>query len=68
MKNLKDMINERYNGEEYRVAVNAVQSEDGTPVTVTMVVPGKYKKQFEKWLEDQEGDQFAHANGGAVEY
>lgn len=68
MKSLSAMINERYISNEYHVAVNAVQDEDGIPVTVTMTVPKKYKQQFEKWLEDQEGDQFAHVNGGDVEY
>lgn len=69
MKNLKDYmpINEARQI-EYRVALNDVQDEEGLPISVDIIVDKEYQKQFEKWLEDEEGNIFSHAEGGRVEY
>lgn len=53
---------------EYRVQVDAVQDSDGLPVTVSILVEKEHQKAFEKWLEDEEGNTFGHAEGGNVEY
>ena len=69
MKNLKDYmsINEARQI-EYRVALNDVQDEEGLPISVDIIVDKEYQKRFEKWLEDEEDNIFAHAEGGNVEY
>ena len=69
MKNLKDYmsINEARQI-NYRVALNDVQDEEGLPISVDIIVDKEYQKQFEKWLEDEEGNIFSHAEGGRVEY
>ena len=53
---------------EYRVSINDVYDNDGLPITVSINVEKEYQKQFEAWLEDEEGNTFAHAEGGNVEY
>jgi hypothetical protein len=67
MKGLSNYLNEARQV-EYRVAVNSVQDSEGLPVTVTMLVDKNNQKAFEKWLEDQEDNEFSHAEGGNVEY
>jgi len=72
MKDLKEAMNEALVNEarqiEYRVMVNAVEDSDGLPVTVTILVDKECQKSFEKWLEDQQDNEFGHAEGGNVEY
>lgn len=72
MKDLKEAMNEALVNEarqvEYRVMVNAVEDNDGLPVTVTILVDKEYQKSFEKWLENQQDNEFGHAEGGNVEY
>lgn len=72
MKNLKESMNEALVNEarqvEYRVMVNAVMDSEGLPVTITMLVDKEYQKSFEKWLEDQQDNEFGHAEGGNIEY
>lgn len=67
MKTLKSVLNEARQI-EYRVAVNNVHDSEDLPVTVTIMVDKEYQKSFEKWLEDQQDNEFAHAEGGNVEY
>lgn len=67
MKTLKSVLNEARQI-EYRVAVNNVHDSEDLPVTVTMMVDKEYQKSFEKWLEDQQDNEFSHAEGGNVEY
>lgn len=55
----------------YRVALIDVldeDGEDGLPISVDILVDKEYQKQFEKWLEKEEGNIFSHAEGGRVEY
>ena len=65
MKTLKSVLNEARQI-EYRVAVNNVHDSEDLPVTVTMMVDKEYQKSFEKWLEDQQDNEFSHAEGGNV--
>lgn len=67
MKTLKSVLNEARQI-EYRVAVNNVHDSEDLPVTVTIMVDKEYQKSFEKWLEDQQDNEFSHAEGGNVEY
>lgn len=67
MKSLKEMVTEARQI-EYRVSVNAVKDRDDLPVTVTMLVDKENQKSFEDWLEEQQDNEFAHAEGGNVEY
>lgn len=53
---------------EYRASIDAVQDSEGLPVTVSILVEKEHQKAFEKWLEDEEGNIFNHAEGGNVEY
>ena len=52
----------------YRVALIDVQDEDGLPIGVDIMVDKEHQKQFEQWLENEEGNIFSHAEGGRVEY
>ena len=52
----------------YRVALMDVQDEEGLPISVDIMVDKEYQKQFENWLENEEGNIFSHAEGGRVEY
>lgn len=53
---------------EYRVAINDVEDSEGLPVTASIIIDREYQKVFEKWLEAEEGNTFAHAEGGNIEY
>lgn len=55
-------------GIEYHVAINDVTDSEGIPVTVSIIVDREYQKVFEKWLEAEEGNTFANAEGGNIEY
>lgn len=72
MKELKDFMNESLIEEarqiEYRVSINSVLDSDDLPATITMLVDKEYQKSFEKWLEDQQDNEFSHAEGGNIEY
>lgn len=67
MKKLKDMVNEAREG-YYHVSLAGVKDSDGLPVNVTIMIDRDNKKEFEKWLEAEEGNTFLHAEGGNVEY
>ncbi len=60
-------INEARQG-EYRAEFIGSRGGDGTPITVTIIVDRADIKGFEKFLEDEEGNVFTHAEGGNVEY
>ena len=53
---------------QYRVAFLDFLDEEGLPPTVTISVPREHVRMFEKFLEDQEGNTFMHAEGGSIEY
>lgn len=72
MKTLSNYIKENSVNEareiDYRVQLADVLDDEDLPITITMVVEKEYQKQFEKWLENEEGNIFLHADGGRVEY
>ena len=68
MKNLVEVINEGRYDEEYRVSLIGVNDENDLPLTVTILVNKYNRRDFEKWLEEQQDNVFAHAAGGSVEY
>lgn len=72
MKSLKSQVSESIVNEarqvEYYVTPLDVQDSEGIPVTVKIVVDKEYQKQFEAWLNKEEGNIFSHAEGGNVEY
>lgn len=69
MKNLNDFITEGRFDAEYRVSLNGCNDKyTDLPLEVTIVVNKSNRREFEDWLEKQEGDAFAHAQGGSVEY
>ena len=67
MRKLTDFLTEARQI-EYRVSVNSVLDAENLPVTVTILVDKENQKAFEKWLEDQQDNEFSHAEGGNVEY
>lgn len=72
MKSIEQQISESVIDEArqvgYRVSINDVHDNDGLPITVSINVEKEYQKQFETWLNEEEGNIFAHAEGGNVEY
>ena len=68
MKTIRNMLVNETREIEYRVSVLDVKDHDNLPCTITMKVPVDCAKNFEKWLEDNQDDLFAHAEGGNVEY
>jgi hypothetical protein len=72
MKTLSKYINENIVNEareiSYRVQLADVLDDEDLPITITMSVEKEYQKQFEQWLENEEGNIFLHADGGKVEY
>ena len=67
MKTLKEIVNEARQV-EYRVSLIDVVDGEELPISVTMAVEKEHQKKFESWLEDQQDNVFAHAEGGNVEY
>lgn len=67
MKTLKEIVNEARQV-EYRVSLIDVVDGEGLPISVTITVEKEHQKKFESWLEDQQDNVFAHAEGGSVEY
>lgn len=55
---------------EYRVAFLGVgdPTNDDLPFGVTILVDKEHQKEFEKFLDAEDGNIFAHAEGGNVEY
>lgn len=68
MKNLNNYLTEGRYDNEYKVSLIDVLDEDGLPLTVTILVNKYNRKEFENWLEEQQDNIFAHAEGGSVEY
>lgn len=51
----------------YNVAFNDCLDKDELPVSATILIDYENKKEFEKFIKDQEGNIFAHAEGGDLE-
>lgn len=72
MENLKDLIQKSMVNEarqiEYRVAFIGTRDEDGLPYGVSILVDKEYQRDFENFLDNEQDNIFAHADGGTVEY
>ena len=68
MKSLQESIINEARGAEYTVAFSGFNDEDGLPISVSIMIPREYAKEFDKFLNKMEGDIFAHADGGSVLY
>ena len=72
MKALKSQVSESIVNEarqiEYRVAFLDPKDSEGLVFGVSILVDKEHQKAFEKYLEDEEGNTFAYAEGGNVEY
>lgn len=66
-ESLKNAVNEARQI-EYRVSLVGVQGADGTPASVSILVNKADQRSIEDWLESQQDELFAHANGGNIEY
>ena len=68
MKTLQEsMINEAREI-EYRVTFLGFEDEDGLPTTVKILVPREHARAFDDFLEKEQDNIFAHAEGNSVEY
>lgn len=69
MKTLKSYIKEsNSNTVNYTVAFAGCKDAEGIPMSATISVSKENSKSFEKFLKDEEGNIFSHAEGGDVEY
>ena len=68
MKTLQESITNEARGAEYTVAFIGFNDEEGLPISVSIMIPREYAKEFDKFLEKEEGNIFAHADGGSVSY
>lgn len=66
-ESLKGAVNEARQI-EYRVSLIDVRGADGTPASVSILVNKADQRSVEDWLESQQDELFAHANGGNIEY
>ena len=57
MKSITESINTTRIDESsewrYRVAFTGFTDRDGSPITVTIAIPKEYRKEFQKYLEDE---------------
>ena len=64
-------ITERFVNEsreiEYRVAFLDTTDSEGIPYTVRIFVNSKNQHDFENWLEKEQDNLIAHAEGGSIE-
>ena len=72
MKSFTESINTNINEAqevEYRVTFLGFNDNiDGLPITVKILVPKEYVREFDNFLENEEGKIFGHAEGSSVEY
>lgn len=66
MKSIVETINENILNEarevEYRVQFIGMMD------TVKIIVPNVLSREFENFLDNEQGNVFAHATGGSIEY
>jgi len=67
MKTISEIINENKQS-KYRVSLADCKNNGELPISVDIYVNSDDIKEFEDWLNNQEGDAFIHAEGGHVEY
>lgn len=70
MKSFKLFIAESNSNDavNYTVAFAGCKDSDDIPVNATISISKEHAKAFEKFLKDEEGNIFSHAEGGDVEY
>lgn len=72
MKPIKDSIEEAIVNEasqvQFRVAFNDFKDQEDLPIGVTILVDRENAEEFKKFLEKEEGNMFAHADGRGVQY
>lgn len=69
MKSLQETMNINEAREiEYRVSFLNFKDSDGLPATVKILVPREMARDFDNFLENEEGNIFQHAEGSSVEY
>lgn len=67
MRKLNDFINEARDT-KYTVQFIGVEGKDGMPFSVEIIVPLKHREKFEEFLENEQDNIFAHAEGAFIEY
>lgn len=67
MKAINQKINEAVKV-IYDVAFIGCYDEEDLPISASIHIDHKDMKAFEKFLEDEQDNIFAHAEGGNVEY
>ena len=68
MKSLQESIVNEVRGAEYTVAFLGFNDEEGLPISASIMIAREYAKEFDKFLEKEEGNIFVHADGGSVSY
>ena len=53
---------------EYNVSLIDCVDKENLPITVTMYVDKQNQDYFEEYLENEQDNLFAHAEGGNIEY
>lgn len=68
MKNINKFLYERGPAKvTYQVAFSNCKDNSGLPVSAQILIDQENVKEFEKYLADNEGEIFAHAEGGSIE-
>jgi hypothetical protein len=65
MENLKDMLRSNINEAreiEYRVQFMGFQE------TVSILIPREFAREFDNFLDNEQDNIFAHAEGSSIEY
>lgn len=52
----------------YQVALIDCKDAEGLPMNVTIAIDANDQETFEQYLETEQDDTFAHAEGGNIEY
>lgn len=69
MKDLKECLVKEAKEIRYQVAFGDCVDEEDLPISVTILVDHEYKDIFDKFLKDEEGNIFMHAdNGNDIQY
>lgn len=67
MKSINEIIKEgRQN--KYTVSLIDCKDNENLPISADIYIDKANVKEFEKYLEDEQDNIFAHAQGGNIEY
>lgn len=67
MKSINELIKESHQV-KYRVSLIGCNDKEDLPISVSILVDADNVKAFEKFLEDEQDNLFAHVTGGNIEY